>query len=181
LNGDHYYRSDMFIRKIKNLLVISLILFFTYATLPAQVEKSSQLYKSLKTNDSLLFNVGFNTCDIHQFEDLLSDNFEFYHDESGITSSKTPFITSIRDGLCTLPYKPRRQLIETSLEVYPLKRDGTLYGAVQMGEHQFFAAEKDKPEYLTSTAKFTHLWLLENGSWKLSRVLSYSHQVPPKK
>src|SRR5262249_421878 len=42
----------------------------------------------------------------------------------------------------------------------------------------FYAQEKGRPEYLTSTAKFTHVWLLENGKWKLSRALSYDHQEP---
>lgn len=125
----------------------------------------------------MLFDVGFNTLDTNPFEALLSDNFEFYHDEAGITSSKNAFIQSIKD-LSKLSYKPRRQLLESSLEVYPLEKNGTLYGAIQTGEHQFYAIEKGKLERWTSTAKFTHVWLLENGSWKLSRVLSYNHQEP---
>ena len=76
-----------------------------------------------------------------------------------------------------MSYKPRRELVEGSLKVYLLKNNGVLYGAVQMGIHKFYAIEKDKPEYLTSTAKFTHLWKLENGEWKLSRVISYDHQA----
>jgi len=146
----------------------------------AQVARSSQLYKTLKSNDSLLFNIGFNNCDIRQFEYLISDTFEFYHDEAGIMSSKTEFIASIKNGICKLPYKPRRQLIENSLEVYPLEKKGELYGAIQTGTHEFYAIETGKPEYLTSTAKFTSLWLLENGKWKLSRVLSYDHKKPGK-
>ncbi len=42
----------------------------------------------------------------------------------------------------------------------------------------FMHLKKAKPEYLTSTAKFTLIWLLENGKWKLSRCLSYDHQKP---
>jgi hypothetical protein len=29
---------------------------------------------------------------------------------------------------------------------------------------------------MTSKASFTHLWLLEQNTWKLRRVLSYDHQ-----
>src|SRR5688572_30482599 len=89
-----------------------------YACLPvlnivnAQVNKSSDLYKQLERNDSLLFNIGFNTCAIHVFQNLISDNFEFYHDQSGITPSKEAFITSIKDGLCKLNYKPRRDVVK---------------------------------------------------------------------
>lgn len=153
-----------------------LLLLLNSFNLYSQVDKSSDLFKILKTKDSLLFNVGFNTCDISQFENLVSENFEFYHDKSGITSSKADFIKSIKDGLCKLSYKPRRALDEKSLVVYPLEKDGVLYGAIQMGTHRFYAVEKDKPEYLTSVANFTHIWLLQNGSWKLSRGLSYNHR-----
>lgn len=162
---------------MKRIGIVILVLL-AHSTAFSQADPSSELYKVLKTKDSLLFNVGFNTCDIEQFEDALSGNFEFYHDKSGATLSKQTFITSIRDGLCKLPYKPKRVLIENSLEVYPLEKDGVVYGAIQTGEHQFYALEKDKPEYVTSTAKFTHLWLLENGMWKLSRGFSYNHKEP---
>lgn len=157
---------------------IAVIILFIHSAAFSQVDTSSQLYKVLKTTDSLLFNIGFNTCDIRQFEDIVSDNFEFYHDKAGLTLSKQAFIASIKDGLCKLPYKPKRELIEGSLEVYPLEKDGVIYGAIQTGEHQFYALKKDKPEYVTSTAKFTHLWLLENGTWRLSRGFSYNHQEP---
>jgi hypothetical protein len=156
--------------------IISILLLLTSFKLFAQVDKSSELFRTLKTKDSLLFNVGFNTCDIGQFENLVSDNFEFYHDKAGITLSKSAFISSIKDGLCKLSYKPRRELVENSLQVFPLEKNGVLYGAIQMGTHRFYAIEKDKPEYLTDVAKFTHVWLLENGNWKLSRGLSYDHQ-----
>jgi hypothetical protein len=145
-----------------------------------QIDRSSELYRTLKQKDSLLFNAGFNTCDIPELENLVSDDFEFYHDNSGITPTKTDFITSIQNGLCKLSYKARRELVEESLEVFPLNKNGVLYGAIQTGRHNFYAIEKDKPENLTSTAVFTHVWLLENGQWKLKRVLSFNHQDPKK-
>ncbi len=149
-----------------------------YVRLRAQTQTHTGLDSVLQINDSLLFNIGFNTCDIKQFEQLVSDSFEFYHDEAGITSSKAAFIAGIRDGLCKLSYKPRRQLTKGSLRAYPLYNKGVLYGAVQTGEHRFYAIEQGRPEYLTSTAKFTSVWLLEGGKWKLSRVLSYDHRKP---
>jgi CubicO group peptidase (beta-lactamase class C family) len=155
-----------------------LLLLLSHVAALSQVEHSSHLFKTLQSKDSLLFEVGFNTCDIRQFEDLVSENFEFYHDKSGMTLSKKAFIGSIRDGLCKLPYRPKRELVEHSLEVYPLERDGVVYGAIQTGRHRFYAFEKDKPAYLTSTAQFTHVWLLENTNWKLSRGFSYDHREP---
>jgi hypothetical protein len=152
-------------------------MLLTTHSLFSQVAPSSDLFKTLKTHDSLLFEVGFNTCDITQFEKLVSDDFEFYHDKSGITATKADFITSIRDGLCKMDYKARRELVENSLEVYPLENNGVLYGAIQTGSHRFYEVKDVKPDQLTSVAKFTHVWLLENGTWKLSRGLSYDHKV----
>lgn len=142
----------------------------------AQVEKSSELYKTIKEKDSLLFNIGYNNCDITQFKKLVSDNFEFYHDQGGITNSKSEFIQSIENGLCKLDYKPKRVLDEKTLEIFPLNNNGVLYGAIETGTHNFYAIEKNKDEYLTSAAKFTHLWIIENGNWKLSKGLSYDHK-----
>ncbi|MEE9407193.1 MAG: serine hydrolase [Polaribacter sp.] len=158
----------------KHFSAILLLLFTTLIT--AQVDESSELYKTIKEKDSLLFNIGFNTCDITQFKKLVSDSFEFYHDQSGITNSKIQFIKSIENGLCKLDYKPKRVLDEKSLEIFPLKKNGVLYGAIETGEHSFYAIEKNKKEYLTSNAKFTHLWILEKGNWKFSKGLSYDHR-----
>jgi hypothetical protein len=139
---------------------------------------TSALYRVLQRNDSLLFDAGFNNCDIAQFESLLSTDFEFYHDEGGRTETKQAFINDIRNNICGLSYRPVRRLVAGTLKVYPLKKKGVLYGAIQTGEHRFYALEKDKPEYLTSKAKFTLVWLLEQNDWKLTRALSYDHQVP---
>jgi CubicO group peptidase (beta-lactamase class C family) len=160
---------------MKRLLFTAVYLILAHS-LSAQIDKSDSLYKTLKSKDSLLFNIGFNNCDISQFENIISDNFEFYHDKAGITSSKAQFIKGIKDGLCKLPYKPKRVLIEGSLEIFPLEKNGILYGAIQIGKHQFYAIEKNSSEYLTSIAQFTHIWLLENSEWKFSKGFSYDHK-----
>ena len=152
-------------------------LFLTNHALIAQVEKSSELFQQLKAADSLLFNIGFNTCNMAPFETLVSENFEFYHDKGGITSSKAEFIQSLRDGLCKTPetYQSRRELLNASLEVFALKNNGELYGAIQNGKHQFYEKSVNKAETKGNVARFTHLWLLEDGVWKLIRSLSYDH------
>lgn len=155
--------------------VLLLFLLLSIATF-GQVEKSSKLYKLIKDKDSLLFTIGFNNCEIRQFENLISENFEFYHDQVGITNSKVAFISGIQNGLCKLSYKPKRVLSENDMEVYPLERNGVLYGVIQTGVHNFYAVEDSKSEYLTSTAKFTHIWILEHGDFKLTKGLSYDHK-----
>lgn len=138
-----------------------------------------ELFAELKQKDSLVFNLGFNECDTAQLRILVSDDFEFFHDQSGLLDSKENFIRNI-PNLCNMNYKPTRALVDGSLEVFPLYANGVLYGAIQKGEHEFYGEEPGKPKYLTSTAKFTHVWILENGEWKLKRVLSYDHQSPGK-
>jgi hypothetical protein len=136
-----------------------------------------EIYDALKHNDHLLFSRGFNQCDTNQVRILTSEDFEFYHDQGGITNSVDAFIQSIA-GLCNMLYKPTRELEPESMEIHLLRQNEKIYGAIQNGKHQFFGEENNKPKYLTSTAAFTHLWILENGDWKLKRVLSYNHQVP---
>ena len=91
-----------------------------------QVDKTSALYKTIKEKDSLLFNLVFNNCDIEHYENLVSENFEFYHDQAGITNSKAEFISGIKNGLCQLSYKPNRELAENKMEVYPLEKNSIL-------------------------------------------------------
>ncbi|MBS7231836.1 class A beta-lactamase-related serine hydrolase [Flavobacterium psychroterrae] len=153
------------------------ILLFQFYIGFSQEEKNSALYKTIMSRDSLLFNVGFNTCDVSQFENLLSNNFEFYHDKDSI-QDKVLFLKNIRKGLCssTKTYQARRDLVEGSTEIYPLSKKGVLYGALQIGIHQFFEPTPEGKDKFGSTARFTHVWILESGVWKLRRSFSYDHQ-----
>lgn len=161
--------------QLKLILVGILLLQFHIGF--SQEEKNSKLYKAIMSRDSLLFNIGFNTCDVSQFENLLSNNFEFYHDKDSI-QDRTLFLKNIRKGLCgsTKTYQARRDLVQGSTEIYPLSKNGVLYGALQIGIHQFFESTPEGKDKFGSTARFTHVWILENGIWKLRRSFSYDHQ-----
>lgn len=165
---------------MKNIkLIMPILLLFVGFNCLAQKEEDSELFRTLKTNDSLLFEVGFNTCDLSQFETLMADDLEFYHDKSGALNSVSQFLEVMKKGLCnpSNTYNARRELIKGSLKVFPLYDNGVLYGAIQTGEHQFFEKNLDQPEKTGSIAKFTHLWVLENKVWKLKRILSYDHKI----
>lgn len=144
--------------------------------LPAfnQVSQNTDLYKTIMSRDSLLFDVGFNTCDIKQFENLLSDSLKFYHDKGGF-SDKAKFLSDLRNGLCKDPGKRqvKRTLVKEDTEVYPMYKNGVLYAAVQNGTHTFHEVIENQP----GIAKFTHLWQLEKGEWKLRNSISFDHQA----
>jgi len=157
----------------KIILSFALAIVFN-ANCKAQVDKNSNLYQIILSKDSLLFDIGFNTCDIKQFENLLSDNLKFYHDKDGI-SDKTKFILDLKRGICnsTENRQVKRFLIKESTEIFPLYKNGVLYGAVQNGEHMF----SEKREIQAGIAKFTNVWQLENGEWKLATSFSFDHQA----
>jgi hypothetical protein len=69
--------------------------------------------------------------------------------------------------------KVRRELIKSSLEVYPIGN----YGAIEVGSHQFYFKHKGEAERLGGTYKFLHVWQLKDGAWKISRIVSYGHNV----
>lgn len=162
---------------MKKLFTILSILLTTFSAF-AQVDKNSELYKTILSKDSLLFDVGFNTCDIKQFENLLSDNLKFYHDKDGI-SDKTKFLTDLKNGICNNQSnrQVQRFLVKESTEIFPLYKNGVLYGAVQNGEHKF----SEKRESQGGIAKFTNVWQLENGEWKLTTSFSFDHQADENK
>lgn len=155
------------------------IIFLLYSNCSnAQVAKDSDLFLQLKKTDSLFFEEGFNKCNFEILETYIPSDFEFYHDENG-TQDRVQFITAFRESICSnSERKPIRKIVEESLEVYRLKNNGETYGAIQKGIHLFYIKEPNKELYLTNIAKFTSIWNLENGNWKLSRVLSYDHKEP---
>jgi hypothetical protein len=142
----------------------------------AQGSADAALFEALKKADSSLFDEGFNRCNMQAVEAAIHPEIEFLHDQSG-RERHAEFMKSFREFICSSPdRKPIRRLVEGSLEAYPLKNEGKLYGAVQMGRHDFYIAEPGKEPRRTATARFVHTWLLEGGRWKLYRVISYDHQ-----
>jgi hypothetical protein len=144
----------------------------------AQEDPKSQLFIQLQKMDSILFEQGFNNCNLTALENLLDSNFEFYHDQNGAQDNKL-FLQGFRESICENPKgKPIRKLVKGSLVVYPLKNEGKLYGAIQMGIHDFYIQDSSKKLRFTENAKFIATWLLKNGQWKLKRELSYNHNKP---
>ena len=161
---------------IKSTILLGAFLI-VFQTLTGQVENDNILYLQLKKMDSLVFTEGFNKCNLVTLENIIAEDFEFYHDVGGI-QEKEKFLESMKNNICATPNnKPIRKLVEGSIEVFPLYNQGQLYGAIQNGAHEFWIQEPNKELYQTGEAKFSTTWLLINGQWMMKNVLSFDHKA----
>src|SRR5437868_12315897 len=149
--------------------LVSLVLLWAtvHAQSPAQSNaQSDTLFKTVQSLDTQLFDA-YNHCDLAKLGAMVSDDLEFYHDKTGLSVGKAPFIAAIKQNICG---KVERRLVAGSLEVYPLKD----YGAVEIGVHRFY--HPHNPEDGVGEAKFITLWQNKDGAWKVTRAISYDHE-----
>ncbi len=161
----------------KKTVQLLLIVFISINAF-SQVNKNSKTFIEIKNVDSLLFEEGFNKCRLDIVENLISNNLEFYHDVGGI-QNKEQFLKALKDNICPTNnnQKPIRKLVSETMEVFELKNNGILYGAIQNASHEFYIQQPNKELYVTGIAKFSHLWLLENNQWKLKTSFSFDHKA----
>ena len=118
----------------------------------------------------------YNACDLKALSAMNADDLEFYHDAGGIMKGRAPFDNAMAKNICGDPSnKVRREAIKETVRAYPLMEKGVLYGAIIEGDHYFYNQAKGYPEVRSGRAKFTSLYLVKDGVWKMSRVLSYDH------
>jgi len=158
-------------------ILLSLLPFLFSTSLIGQNIPEAELFEILRQQDSILFEQGYNQIDTAAVRQVTSRDFEMYHDQQGMLKGQDGIVMGI-GSLAQMPFRARRELIAGSLQVYPMYARGELYGAVQMGEHRFWAKEEGKEAYETSTAKFISVWVKEEEGWKIRRSISYDHQAP---
>ncbi len=156
---------------MKRLFMMVLATLVPHAAIAA--DASPELVATVRKLDAVVFEAGYNNCDIRELATVVADDLEFYHDQGGPMFGAEAFLDSMRNGICRLDYRARRELVD--MQVYPLFRNGELYGAVENGTHRFHAKYPGKAEYPTGIAKFSMLWLIRDGKWKMARVLSFDH------
>ena len=165
---------------MRGIFYILLLTLAGHLVIHGQSPRNSELSQLLKAKDSMLFHAAFDLCDEEKMSSFFTEDFEFYHDRSGITEGKANFMEGFRSNcaarIAGQPQPSKRILIPNSLQVFPMKNNGVLYGAIQHGMHEFeFLNEKG--EYQKGDiARFTHVWILEEGQWKIHREISYDHQ-----
>ena len=130
--------------------------------IPPYKPSSPELYAEIVRMDST-WEDSYNHCKMDVQEQIISEDLEFYHDNSGLLTSKSKLIEALKNNICG---KVTRELLKGSIEVYPIKD----YGAVEMGYHRFHNINDSNQN--SHFARFVHIWKKENGTWKITRVIS---------
>lgn len=161
-----------------SLLAVSLSAFGQTKGMPAvppsnntaAAPGSAELLSTIIRMDSKLFDA-FNKRDLDTLKSLFAYDVEFFQDNKGVSNYdqvienlRSLFEQSKSNGL-------RRELVKASLAVYPIKD----YGAIQIGEHRFCHMENGREN--CGTFKFVHIWRQKDGEWKITRVVSYGHEL----
>ena len=156
----------MKILRVLPLLLWLVVPFCAGAQKPVPAAEQKALTETVTALDTKLFDA-YNHCDLTTLGAMVTDDLEFYHDQTGLMVGRAPFLAAIKENICG---KVERTLVAGSMEVYPLKG----YGAVEIGVHRFHHA--GHPEDVGGEAKFVTLWQNKDGVWKVSRVISYNHE-----
>jgi ketosteroid isomerase-like protein len=133
---------------------------------PAPKPDSRALFDTISGADAGIFSA-FNAHDATRVMSFFTNDVEFYHDKDGL-SHFDETAESFRRLFANVP-DIHRELVDGTLEVYPLKDSG----AIEVGQHRFTHKENGKEE--TGSFKFVHIWQKTGGQWKISRVVSYGH------
>ena len=135
--------------------------------------------RTVRALDSAFWN-SYNTCDIDALNKYFTRDIEFYHDKGGQMKVIDELVATSRRNLCSDDnFRLRREAVEGTVKYFPMHSEGKTYGAILSGQHLFYILKKGKSPRLDGLARFTHLWLLTEDGWKMSRVLSYDHGPAP--
>lgn len=131
-----------------------------------QIKSQPELDKAVAALDAALFD-SYNRCDLEKFSSFFDENVEFYHDQGGVTLGRTALTDSVKKNICG---RTTRELVAGTLQVFYMKG----YGAVEMGVHRFHHPGREDTEPV-GEGRFIHLWQYKDGTWKITRVISYHH------
>jgi hypothetical protein len=167
------------IRILTRTIIFASIMFLCSLSQVWAQPETEKLTSTILQKDSLFW-AAYNKCDMETFQQFFAKDVEFYHDKGGMTLGLEGITSNMKKNLCSSDsFRLRREAVEGSIKVFPMQSSGVIYGAIVSGEHVFYVLEKDREERLDGLAKFTHLWLLKDGTWKMTRILSYDHGPAP--
>ena len=144
----------------------------SFAVQASDGQDADPLFETISALDAEVF-AAFNACSdpaqLDKHAGFFAPDVEFYHDTGGVTWTRDAMIANTRQYVCG---NFRRELIPSTLEVFPVK----YFGAIARGSHRFCQFASGECEGL---ADFTIVWRLQDGRWAITRVLSYGHRASP--
>ena len=160
-------------RWTSGMAAILIALIFLHTAVSAQTQKPStesiELFDKIRALDSSFFEA-YNKCELAKMESLFTEDVEFYHEKRGVLTTRRSVMEVFSNNLCgDKNNKVRRELVEGSLQVYPINN----YGALAVGEHRFYLTQTGQKEKLDGVGRFTNLWQYKDGDWRMARVVSY--------
>lgn len=137
---------------------------------PAAKPTAEPLFDTISSLDTAVFDA-FNGCSspeqLQKHASYFAPDVEFYHDTGGVTWSRQEMLANTEKYACG---NFRRELVPGTLRVFPIKD----FGAIEQGSHRFCQFASGKCEGI---ADFVMVWRNQNGSWQITRVLSYGHRA----
>lgn len=127
---------------------------------------SPPLAADIAALDAKVF-AAYNRCDLDTFGGYFDPDVAFFHDTGGATFDRATMLANTRTYICG---KVRRELLPTTLHIYPIKD----YGAIEEGEHRFCELATGRCE---GVAKFVIVWARSGAAWRITNVLSYGHRA----
>lgn len=124
------------------------------------------LFDKIAQLDRAMF-AAYNSKNLDLLKAYFTTDLEWYQDNGGLMGYEKVFANF--QEIFNKDYDLKRNLVEGSLEVHPIQG----FGAIEIGKHQFKHMENGQLE--VGTFKFLMIWKNENGTWKISRVVSYDH------
>ena len=143
-----------------------------------QIPQGAALTAAIDEADKNFFELFFTGCDPAAARRMVTDDFEMYHDKGGLVASTgDAFIAEYADSCekrkAPDAWRSRRELIRETLKVTPIPG----YGAIEEGSHWFYERKGDGPEKKVGYSRFSQVWKLDNGTWKIARVISIDHRA----
>ncbi|MEA9586139.1 nuclear transport factor 2 family protein [Xanthomonas sp. WHRI 10064A] len=96
-------------------IVLSLVVAFDAVAFDAPAASGADDEREVRNTDTLFWDA-YNACDMRRIGELVTADIEFYHDKTGLTTSRAAVVDSLRNGPCADPTsRLRRALIDESL------------------------------------------------------------------
>ncbi len=142
-----------------------LILLLVPLAVQAQLKKESALYQTILNLDSVLFET-YNKCTdaekLKEHATFYAEDIEFFHDMSGLATSKKDIIEAIKKNICG---KVKRELVQDSMEMHEIPN----YGVVAIGYHKFHNLVENS---VSKPSKFISFWRKTENRWEMAKVVS---------